>query len=124
MPSIHSGARSRFVHSPKTWSRGAWISTTKVYLPNSLPPGTGSRGDALQGALPTGVDGNPGLIEVDEHRRVIGRYGNALARLAVDLRSDDALGDGRRHEQVVDAHAHVLVEVALAVIPPREPAGL
>ena len=57
----------------------------------------GALGDAGEGALPVGVDGRAGLVEVDGHRGVVGgdRLG-ALARLAVDLGVDDARRRRRR----------------------------
>src|SRR5262245_62809250 len=51
-------------------------------------------------------------------------YRLALARLTVDLGPDDARLHRRRHQQMVDAHAKVLVEVAGAVVPPRVPPRL
>ena len=57
--------------------------------------------------------------EVDEQRRVIGRL-LALARVAVDDRPRDAVGERARHEREVDAHAAVLVEVAAPVVPVGE----
>ena len=64
--------------------------------------------------------GTPRVSMIDEQRRVIRRDRHALARLAIDLRPDQPVGDGRRQQQVVDAHAQVLVEVACAVVPPCE----
>src|SRR5688500_740268 len=75
-------------------------------------------GDAGRGGLPAGVDGLAGLVDVDEERSVIRRDRRPLARLAIDLGADRAGRDDLGHEQVIDAHAVVLVEVAGAVIPP------
>src|SRR5690606_33901756 len=72
-------------------------------------------GEAGARSGPTGVDGAAGLIQVEQDRRVIGGHRLALARLPVDLRPDDALGERARHQQVVDAHPVVLVEVTGAV---------
>src|SRR5439155_18471353 len=79
--------------------------------------------DPVAGRLPAGIDGPARLVEVDEQRGVIRWHRLALARLAVDLGEDDAFRDRRAHEQVVDPHPEVLVEVAGPVVPPREAAG-
>ncbi len=68
--------------------------------------------------------GTAGLIEVDEQGRVVRRHGNALASLAIDVGRADAFRHGPGHEQVVDAHPVVLVEIAGPVVPPRVAAGL
>ena len=102
--------------------------------PRSIPDLRDSRGrqrarlrprrDALERALPAGVERLAGLVEVDDDRRVVRRDRRALARLAVDLGPDDALRDRRGRVQQVDPHALVAVEHAGPVVPPREPAGL
>src|SRR5688500_15044078 len=56
-----------------------------------LPLGSGSRGDALQGALPAGVERLAGLVEIDGDRGVVGRGRWPLSRLPVDLGVDDPL---------------------------------
>src|SRR4051812_15142226 len=77
-----------------------------------------ARGDARGGAFPAGVERGAWLVEVDDHGRVVGRDRLALARLAIDLGPHHAFGDWLRDQQVIDAHAVVLVEHAGAVIPP------
>ena len=67
---------------------------------------------------PAGVEGMAWLVEIDRDRRVIGGHGLALARFAVDLRPHHPSAERLGHQQVVDAHAEVLVEVAGTVIPP------
>src|SRR4051794_27521854 len=62
-----------------------------------------------------------GLVEVDDHGRVIGRA-LALARLAVDPRGLHALGDRVGRQDEVDPHPEVLVEHARAVVPVGEDA--
>src|SRR5204863_3745693 len=82
------------------------------------------RGDPPLGGRPTRVEGVPRLVEVDHQWRVVGGDGLAFARLAVDLRPHRAPGVRAGRQQVIDAHAEVLVEVAGAVVPPRVAAGL
>ena len=66
----------------------------------------------------------PGLIEIDDERRVVRRHGLALPGLAIDLDPDHARRERLRDEQVVDAHPEVLVEAAGAIVPPSVTAGL
>src|SRR5262250_627990 len=75
--------------------------------------------DATLGTRPAGIERTAGLVELDDERRVIRRHRLALARLAVDLGEPHTLRHRRGHEQVVDPHPEVLVEVAGAVVPPR-----
>src|SRR6187549_3010648 len=70
------------------------------------------RRDPPVGRRPAGVERVPGLVEVDQERRVVGGRGLALARLAVDLGPHATTGHARGREQMVDPHAEVLVEVA------------
>src|SRR5690348_2265127 len=90
----------------------------------SLRPWLAALRDPRVGGRPPGVERPSRLLQIDDHRRVAGRYRLALARLAVDLRPDDAGGDGVGREQVIDAHAVVLVEHAGAVVPPAVALGL
>ena len=53
--------------------------------------------------------------------RMVRGYRLSLARLTVDLGPDDARLQRGGYQQVVDAHAKVLMEVAGAVVPPRVP---
>jgi hypothetical protein len=55
---------------------------------------------------------------------MIGRYGLALARLSIDFGPYRASGERRRHQQVIDALAEVLVEIPGAIVPSGEPAAL
>src|SRR5262252_10205965 len=82
------------------------------------------RCDPARGGRPARVEGVTGLVEIDHERRVIRRQGLALARLAIDLDPHRARGNRPGHEQVVDPHAEVLVEVARAIVPPRVAPGL
>ena len=66
----------------------------------------------------------PGSSRSMHQRRVVGRDRLALARLAIDLGPHHAARDRRGDQQVVDAHAEVLVEVARAVVPPGVAVGL
>src|SRR5206468_5476448 len=104
------GARSRA-------SRASARSAARWERSPSRRPCTPRRDPAF-GRGPARVEGMSGLVEVDQQRRVVGWDGLTLARLAVDLRPQRAPGDRRRGEQVIDAHADVLVEVAGAVVPP------
>src|SRR4030095_4947045 len=67
---------------------------------------------------PAGVEGVAGLVEVDEQWGVVRGEGLALAGFAVDLAEYCSFRARLGDEQVVDAHAEVLVEVAGAVVPP------
>src|SRR5262245_32831939 len=87
----------------------------------STPP---ARGDARVGPGPAGVEGEAGLVEIDDERGVIGRDGFALARLAIDLRPHDAFLHRLGHEQVIDAHPEILVEHPGSIVPPREAIAL
>src|SRR5262249_32618689 len=72
----------------------------------------------LVGWRPAGIEGVAGLVEVDEQRGMVRGDGLALSGFAVDLDEDRSFRDGLGDEQVVDAHAEVLVEVTGAVVPP------
>src|SRR5688572_4802163 len=71
--------------------------------------------DARERALPIGIERLAGLVQVDGQRGVIGRYGRALARLAIDLGVNEPTRDGRSGQEQVDAHPEVLVEHARTV---------
>ena len=88
------------------------------------PPRAPGR-DAPLGGGPAGVEGQARLVDVD---RPAARGPRASAcPCAPRGRSRPTTvrsASGARHQQVVDAHAEVLVEVAGAVVPPRVAAGL
>src|SRR6266850_6045684 len=91
------------------------------------PQSTGAcaaAGDALVGRGPTGVEGAAGRVDVDHQRRMVRGYRFSFARFPVDLGPDDARLQRGGHQQVVDTHAKVFVEVAGAVVPPRVPPRL
>ena len=65
--------------------------------PSAAEPFTSVRRAAMRAAAPAqpASNGAPGLVEVDDQRRVIRRDRLALARLAIDLGPHDARGDRR-----------------------------
>src|SRR5690606_6345881 len=67
-------------------------------------------GDPGQGRLPAGIERLPGIVEVDNDRRMIGRSRLALARLPVDLRPYHPLRHRLGDIEQVDPHALVAVE--------------
>src|SRR5688572_16655052 len=81
-------------------------------------------GDALVGRSPAGIEGVARLVEVDYERSMVGGYRLPLARLTVDLGPDHTRLQRGGYQQVVDAHAKVLMEVAGTVVPPRVPSRL
>ena len=67
----------------------------------------------------------PSVVEVDEERRMVGRHGECPCGPRGRCRPHaPASATGARHQQVVDPHAVVLVEVAGPVVPPRVAARL
>ena len=72
---------------------------------------------------PAGVERRARLVQVDHHRRVVGRRGRPLAGLAVDLRPDDPATHRRGRVEEVDPHPLVAVEHPGPVVPPREAAA-
>src|SRR5215468_9639697 len=88
-------------------------------LPAIPPSPRSARRDAHLGARPAGVERLAGLVQVDDQGRVVRGGRLALARLAVDLRPDHAIGRRARREQMVDAHADVAIEMTRPIIPPR-----
>src|SRR4051794_41403386 len=106
---------SSLVISPRSYTKSRRKSGNRIGV-NRLARTAG--GDARGGAFPTRVDGAPRFVEVDDHGRVVGRDRLALARLAIDLRPHHAFGDRLCHQQMVDAHAVVLVKHAGPVVPP------
>ena len=86
------------------------------------PVGRATSGEARLGAAPAGVERRSRLVEVEDHRGMVGRGRRPLARLPVDLDADDPRGGRRARQQVVDPHPLVALEVAGAVVPPGEAA--
>src|SRR5574337_262258 len=80
-------------------------------------------GDARRRVVPARLEGHARLVEVDDKGGVIGRDRRALAGLAVDLGPHDPGGHGSADQEMVDAHAVVLVEHPGPVVPPRIPTG-
>src|ERR1035437_2366103 len=117
------GKLSSYQRMPSTW-RGLRTSDPSSYAPTGPRrvrrwccwSATGGPGRRRQGRT-----GSARQVDVD--RGVVGGE-MALDGVAVDLRADAAIGHRASDVQVVDAHAQALVEVAGAVIPPRELAGL
>src|SRR5207237_1313534 len=102
--------------SPCSVASTIWASTTPRAGGAARRPA--ARRDPALRRGPSGVERAPRRVDVDDQRRVVGGDGLALARLAVDLRPDRAALQRRGDEQVVDAHAEVLVEVPRPVVPP------
>src|SRR5438093_2020345 len=107
------------------WASGSWGSSPRSSFSGGScwsggargSPGA-PRGDAFLGRGPARVEGTPRPVDVDHDRGMVRGERLTLARLAVDVAPDHAVREWRRHQEVVDAHADVLVEVAGAVVPP------
>src|SRR5689334_18827215 len=82
------------------------------------------RGYPLLRGSPPRVERMPWLVQIHDHRRVVGWGRLPLARLPIDLGPDRALCEGARRQQLIDPHSEVLVEVPRAVIPPGIAPGL
>src|SRR5688572_28741047 len=70
------------------------------------------RRDAALVAGPSGVERAPRFVDIDDERRVVGRNLLTLACFAINLGSDRTARERGGDEQVVDAHAEVLVKHA------------
>src|SRR5215510_5943157 len=99
-----------------------WARWRRAGAGEASPPA--SSGRSFVGSAPSRVECVSRRVEIDHERRMIGGDGLALAGLAIDLGSESPIGHRRGHEQVIDAHAEVLVEVAGAVVPPGVAAAL
>src|SRR5687767_6151000 len=110
---------------PTTRGLSAGVRSTRVVtwvIFIGCPPlrrsGRSAGGDPTLGPGPARVERVSRLIEVHDEGGVVGGDRLALAGLAIDLRPHDSPGQRGAHEQVIDPHPEVLVEVAGAVVPP------
>src|SRR6185503_9988348 len=73
---------------------------------------------------PAGLERVAGPVEIDHQRSMVRWDRLALPGLPIDLGPDGALRHRARHQEMIDPHAEILVEVARAVIPPGVATGL
>lgn len=64
-----------------------------------------------------------GLVEINHQGRMIGRHRLPLPGFPVDFSQNDALGQRRRNQQMINPHPEILMEITRPVIPPRVPIG-